>query len=367
MSAEPLLMIAAGGTGGHMFPAQALAEEMLKRGWRVKLSTDPRGARYTGGFPQDVKVEIVNASTFARGGILAKLRTPFQILSGIVAARASMRRDRPALIAGFGGYPAVPALAAGGLLGIPRMIHEQNGVLGRVNQLFAKRVSTLACGTWPTELPNGVDGVDIGNPVRGAILARAGADYIAPGDWPMTVLVIGGSQGSSIVAQQAARAIAALPVKLRKNLRVSCQARPADQDAVTEIFKSAGITADVEAFFTDIPERMAEAQLVIARSGASTIADLTTIGRPAILIPLAISIRDEQTANATAMINAKAAVLIQERDLTPQTLCEQIEAILGDPQRAQSMAAAALGLGKPNAAQDLGDLVEQTAERGIKT
>ena len=357
-----LLTIAAGGTGGHMFPAQALAEEMLHRGWRVKLSTDPRGARYSGGFPEAVEVEVVNAATFARGGILAKLIAPFRIVSGIVSARFSMRSDPPALVAGFGGYPALPAMAAAGLLKIPRIIHEQNGVLGRVNQLFAKRVDAVACGTWPTELPDGVEGVDIGNPVRASVLARLEAQYIEPGDWPMEILVIGGSQGSSIVAQMAAKAMGHLPAKLRKNLRVSCQVREADTEEVEQSFSDAGVAAALAPFFADLPNRMAECQLVISRSGASSVADISIIGRPAILIPLAIAIRGEQHANARGLVDAAAAIMVEEAELSPERLAEKIKYVLGAPKRASQMAMSAVSVAKPNAAKDLGDLVEAIAK-----
>ncbi|MDG2404981.1 MAG: glycosyltransferase, partial [Paracoccaceae bacterium] len=197
---QPLLVLAAGGTGGHMFPAQALAEAMLSKGWRVKLSTDLRGARYSVNFPAEVKIETLPSSTFARGGGIAKLSVPFLILFGVVRGLLSMWRDPPAVVVGFGGYPSIPALTAALLLRRPRMLHEQNGVLGRVNQVFAKHVKMLACGTWPTVLPVGVSAVHVGNPVRAKVLERAGAGYIAPGDYPMSILVIGGSQGARILS-----------------------------------------------------------------------------------------------------------------------------------------------------------------------
>jgi len=208
-------VIAAGGTGGHMFPAQALAEAMLARGWRVKLSTDARGARYTGGFPEAVEIEEVHAATFARGGPAARAAVPFKLAAGVLAAVLKMRRDRPAAVVGFGGYPSIPALAAARLLRLPRMIHEQNGVLGRVNQVFARHVDAIACGTWPTALPEGVEAVHTGNPVRAAVLARAGAPYAPPGDYPMSILVIGGSQGARALSDTVPAAIAALPEKPR--------------------------------------------------------------------------------------------------------------------------------------------------------
>ncbi|SIN85909.1 UDP-N-acetylglucosamine--N-acetylmuramyl-(pentapeptide) pyrophosphoryl-undecaprenol N-acetylglucosamine transferase [Vannielia litorea] len=360
---QPLLIIAAGGTGGHMFPAQALAEAMLARGWRVKLSTDARGARYVGAFPDAVQIEVMSSATFARGGALAKLAVPFRIAGGTISAMVRMLRDTPAVVVGFGGYPSIPALAAAMLLKRPRAIHEQNGVLGRVNELFAKRVHAVACGTWPTELPEGVQGHDIGNPVRGAILDRAGAGYIAPGDYPMSILVMGGSQGARILSDVVPEAIAALPEHLRRHIRVSHQARPEDEARVVAYYEQAGIPATVQPFFADVPERMAEAQLVITRAGASTVADLSVIGRPSILIPLAAAIRDEQTANARGLVDAGAAILIPEKRLDPESLAAQIQTILDTPEGASQMARAALSTGKPDATMRLVELVEGLAEQ----
>lgn len=348
----PLLVIAAGGTGGHMFPAQSLAEAMLAEGWRVKLSTDDRGARYAGGFPQEVTREVVKAGTFARGGIASKLITPVRILLGTLAATLQMRRDRPTVVVGFGGYPAFPAMSAAWLLRLPRMIHEQNGVLGRVNALFASRVNTVACSVWPTELPSGANAVHTGNPVRGVVRARAGAAYTPP-DGVLNVVMIGGSQGASILSQTVPAALAALPEDLKSRLKVAHQARPADHDDAVAAYAAAGIDADVRPFFDNVPELFDAAQLVISRAGASSIADITTIGRPSILIPLAIAIRDEQNANAKALAEADAAVVVQEAELAPDTLSGQIAAILGDRDRASKMAEAAQRLGRPDAVDRL--------------
>ncbi|MBY6153273.1 UDP-N-acetylglucosamine--N-acetylmuramyl-(pentapeptide) pyrophosphoryl-undecaprenol N-acetylglucosamine transferase [Vannielia litorea] len=358
---QPLLIIAAGGTGGHMFPAQALAEAMLARGWRVKLSTDARGARYTGAFPEAVEIEVRSSATFARGGALAKLAVPFRIAGGTISSVIRMLRDKPAVVVGFGGYPSIPALAAATILKRPRAIHEQNGVLGRVNEMFAKRVHAIACGTWPTELPEGVQGHDIGNPVRAAILARAGAPYIPPGDYPLSLLVMGGSQGARILSDVVPAAIAALPEQYRQHIRVSHQARPEDEARVVSFYEQAGIDATVQPFFADVPERMAEAQLVITRAGASTVADLSVIGRPSILVPLAAAIRDEQTANARGLVDAGAAILVPEKRLDPESLAEQIQTILDFPEGATQMAHAALATGKPDATQRLVELVEGLA------
>ena len=361
---SPLLTIAAGGTGGHMFPAQALAEEMLRRGWRVKLSTDERGARYTGAFPAAVAIEQIKSATFARGGPLAMLGVPVRIARGILMARGQMAADRPALVAGFGGYPTIPALAAAGTLRIPRLIHEQNGVLGRVNAVFARRVDTVACGTWPTDLPTGAKGEDIGNPVRGAIRDKAGAPYAAPApDGPLRVLVIGGSQGARILSTRIAPALAALPDAVRARLHVAHQAREEDATDVTRTYSEAGITAEVSPFFTDVPDRLAACHLVISRSGASSVADISAIGRPALLIPYAAATNDHQTANARGLVTTGAAALLPEADLTVPAATSLVQDILTDPERADTMAAAARQQGRPDATNRLADLVETLANR----
>lgn len=359
--AAPLLLIAAGGTGGHMFPAQALAEAMIAKGWRVKLSTDARGARYAGGFPKAVAVEEVSSATFARGGLLAKVLVPLRIGAGVAGAVAGMLRDAPDVVVGFGGYPSIPALSAAVILRRKRMIHEQNGVLGRVNQLFAPRVDAVACGTWPTALPAGVEGIYTGNPVRAAVLDRAGAGYIPPGDYPMSLVVIGGSQGARILSDVVPAAVAALPAGLRSWLRVAHQARDEDRVRVAEAYADAGIDADVQSFFTDIPRRLSEAQLVISRSGASSVADISVIGRPSILIPYAAATGDHQSANARGLVDAGAAVLIPEAALDPAALSGHIAAVLTQPGAAMQMSLAALGQGVPDATTRLVAVVERLA------
>ncbi|MEZ5732640.1 MAG: UDP-N-acetylglucosamine--N-acetylmuramyl-(pentapeptide) pyrophosphoryl-undecaprenol N-acetylglucosamine transferase [Paracoccaceae bacterium] len=360
MAQAPLLLIAAGGTGGHMFPAQALAEAMIARGWRIKLSTDARGARYTSGFPHGVTVEVVPSATFARGGAAAKAAVPFRIGAGVFRAMLAMLKDKPALVIGFGGYPSIPALAAAKILRLPRMVHEQNGVLGRVNQFFATRarIQAVACGTWPTEVPGGVAVIHTGNPVRAAVLERAAAPYIPPGDYPMSVVVIGGSQGARILSDVVPEAIAELPDALRKHLRVAHQAREEDVARVTAAYAGAGIKAEVMPFFTDIPRRLSEAQLVISRSGASSVADISVIGRPSILVPLAAAIRDEQTANARGLVDAEAAILIPESRLDAETLARHVAAVLENPDAARRMAHAALAHGIPDATERLVAVVE---------
>lgn len=346
-----------------MFPAQALAEAMVAKGWRVKLATDARGARYAGGFPAAVPVVVMASATFARGGALARLLVPLRIGAGILGALIAMLRERPDVVVGFGGYPSVPALAAAWVLQRPRMIHEQNGVLGKVNAFFARRVGAVACGTSPTPLPEGVAGTHTGNPVRQAVLDRAGAGYIAPGDYPMSLLVIGGSQGARILSDMVPAAVAALPERIRAHLRVAHQARAEDLERVVAAYGAAGIAAEVAPFFADIPRRLSEAQLVISRAGASSVADIAVIGRPAILIPFAAATGDHQTANARGLVDAGAALLIPESALDAASLAAQMAAILGQPEAATRMAALALAQGRPDATERLVALVDTLAKK----
>jgi UDP-N-acetylglucosamine--N-acetylmuramyl-(pentapeptide) pyrophosphoryl-undecaprenol N-acetylglucosamine transferase len=238
-----------------MFPAQALAEAMLARGWRVKLSTDARGARYAGGFPGGGAVEQVSSATFARGGVAGKAAGAVPDCRRVLGACWRMLRDRPAVVVGFGGYPSIPALSAAGCCGVPRMIHEQNGVLGRVNQVFAPRVDAVACGTWPTALPAGVRASTPATRCARRCWSGPGGPYIPPGDYPMSLVVIGGSQGARILSDVVPAAVALLPEDLRANLRVAHQARAEDADRVAAAYAAAGVTAEVQPFFADIPRR----------------------------------------------------------------------------------------------------------------
>lgn len=365
---QPLLAIAAGGTGGHMFPAQALAEEMLARGWRVELTTDARGLRYAAGFPQQVGRVELKSSSVLQGGIGARVAAPAALLNGTLAAMGRFRRDPPAVVAGFGGYPAFPALAAARLRRIPSLIHEQNGVLGRVNRLFAGRVARVACGTWPvTNPPAGARLVKLGNPVRRAVLEVRDRPYRAPGEGPVPVLVFGGSQGASAFSRLVPAAIAALPEALRARLRVTQQVRQGEEQGVGEAYARAGVEAELAPFFDDIPARMADAALVIARAGASTVAELSVLGRPSILVPYPHAMDDHQTANARALADAGAALVAPEAGLTPEHLSGLIGRVLGQPEEAAAMAARAREAGNPTAARDLADLVAELGNRATST
>jgi UDP-N-acetylglucosamine--N-acetylmuramyl-(pentapeptide) pyrophosphoryl-undecaprenol N-acetylglucosamine transferase len=312
-----------------------------------------------------VPIRQVASATFAWGGAFARALVPLRLLAGVVAAAVSMARERPAVVVGFGGYPSIPALAAAWLLRLPRLIHEQNGVLGRVNRLFARRVDAVACGTWPADVPEGAVAEHTGNPVRAAVRERAGAAYIPPGDYPMSLLVIGGSQGARILSDTVPDALARMPEALRGRLRVAHQARAEDRERVAAAYDAAGIDAEVAPFFDDVPRRMTEAQLVISRAGASSVADISAIGRPAILIPYAAAAADHQSANARPLAEAEAAAVIPEARLSADTLAAHVDAILAQPEAASAMARNALACGLPDATERLVALVERVAERGV--
>ncbi len=345
-----------------MFPAQSLAEELLRRGWRVALATDKRGLAYSGGFPASVERRALKAETPARGGLIAKIAAPLALLSGTLEAVQWFKRDRPAIIIGFGGYPAAPATAAAIRMKIPRIIHEQNAVLGKANRLFVKRATLLACGIGvPANTPAGVPSELVGNPIRDAALAQANAPFPQM-DGRIRLVAFGGSQGSKALSDAVPEALAALPIPLRDRLSVTLQVRDEGLAEATRVLSGAGIKAEAAAFFDDMPERLAKAHLVIARAGASTCAELTALGRPAILVPLPSAMADHQTANARILEEAGGVILLPESDLSPSGLSGTIDALLANPARLEGMAAAARDLGRPEAARILADLVERHAD-----
>ena len=361
METKPLAILSAGGTGGHMFPAQALAEELLARGWDVKLSTDLRGARFTKNFPDAVKVETVSSATFSKNGLIYKIKAFFLILGGIFASLKAFWKHRPNIIVGFGGYPTIPALAASIFMSLPRIIHEQNGVLGRVNQVFAKRVHLVACGTWPTIIPENIMSEHIGNPVRKEVLSRSGSPYIPPGNHPMSILIMGGSQGAKILSNIVPEAICNLPDEILNYIRVFQQAREEDCERVKSYYSNKGVACEVKPFFGNIASHLSEAQLIISRSGASSVADISVVGRPSILIPLGSAIRDEQTLNAYPLKKLRAATVIAEKNLTVKRLNKAVLKILSSPENASRMAVNAHKTVVLDATKKLADRVEEIA------
>lgn len=357
MSGGSLIALAAGGTGGHLFPAEALAQELKRRGHKVLLVTDARGARYAKDFPADERFEI-SAATPSIGGPVAKAAAALSIMSGFAKSLSEFRKRRPAAAVGFGGYPSLPAMKAAAFMNIPYGVHEQNGVLGRANRMLVKRAAFVA-HAFPVleKLPAGVDTVEVGNPVRDAVAALDGAPYPNPGG-DINLLIFGGSQGASIFSEAPVTAIASLPPDLRARLVVTHQARDKEREAVKAAYAAAGVRAEVAPFFTDLPARMAAAHLVISRAGASTVTELAAIGRPSILVPLAIAMDDHQTGNARVLKDKNAAVILPEKGFNSYALAAPLEALLANPDRLKSMAGAAHGAVKSGAASRLADLVE---------
>jgi UDP-N-acetylglucosamine--N-acetylmuramyl-(pentapeptide) pyrophosphoryl-undecaprenol N-acetylglucosamine transferase len=361
MTTEKSVMLAAGGTGGHLFPAYALAEELRRRGVVVDLVTDHRGDRYGTDFPGR-DVHQVPSATVASKSPIALARTGLTLARGLLAARALMKRVKPAVIVGFGGYPTFPPILAGAQLGIPTALHEQNAVLGRANKFLAKRVTAVATSFEKVKLldPSLAPKVRLtGNPVRDAVCAMGEAPYpaLAAGD-PVHLLVFGGSQGARYFSDIVPPAIALLPQSLRARLNVVQQARPEDIDRVRAAYAAAGVMANVDAFFKNLPEIMSESHLVIGRSGASTVAELAVIGRPAILVPLPHALDNDQLQNATRLAEAGGAWCIEQKDLSPGRLASELERLIGDPPGLAKAAGAAKSQGRPDAVKRLADLVQ---------
>lgn len=355
------IVLSAGGTGGHLFPAQALAGELVARGRRIVVMTDSRGRNYESSFPGAL-IEQVPSATFA-GSLVARMLAPLRILSGVIVSLRKLVRIRPAAVVGFGGYPSLPILIAAQLRGFPTAIHEQNAILGRANRQLVPRVKAVAASLPLTRFMPKTSVVFTGNPVRPEAARLAGAPYTAPrAEEEIRLLVFGGSQGAHAFSELVPAAIASLGSELRSRLRVDQQCRAEDLETVRARYEHLGVEAEVAAFFGDLPARMAAAHLVISRSGASTVSELTVIGRPAILIPFPFATDDHQTANAAVLACAGAAWLVQQRDLTPEKLAELLESILADADELARRASAARVLGKPDAARRLADLVDKLAE-----
>ncbi|MBA3835103.1 MAG: undecaprenyldiphospho-muramoylpentapeptide beta-N-acetylglucosaminyltransferase [Sphingomonas sp.] len=354
-------VLAAGGTGGHMVPAHALAAELVARGHGVLVITDERGAKIPGLFDK-ISVHVLAARQLGRNPI-AWMKAAFAILAGRREAKAIYRDHRPDAVIGFGGYPAFPSLLAATAMNIPTILHEQNAVLGRVNRLLAGRATAIGTAYSKIERlrpANLAKAVLVGNPVREAIV-RIGEMPLPPFDEtaPLKILVTGGSQGATILGKVVPSGLGMLESSLRRRLQVVQQCRPEDIEDIRARYSELGIPAELTTYIVDMPVKLGDSHLVISRAGASSIAELTAAGRPAILIPFAAATDDHQTANAREMTKAGGARAIAQSDFTPETLARQIEAIASDPQALANAAARSLTVGRPHAARDLADLVER--------
>ncbi|WP_103716515.1 undecaprenyldiphospho-muramoylpentapeptide beta-N-acetylglucosaminyltransferase [Bosea psychrotolerans] len=363
MAARDLLVVlAAGGTGGHLFPAEALSHALHAQGARVVLMTDTRAAEYAGNFPAEA-VHAVQAATPSGRSPLKMAGALLTLAKGVFAARRIVKELRPAIVVGFGGYPTVPPVLGASLAGARTLIHEQNAVIGRANRFLAGRADVIATGfaeVGGLSASAKAKCIQVGNPVRPAVI-EAASPYAAPGDGMLNLLVFGGSQGARIMADIVPPAVQLLTEAERARLTVTQQARPEDDERVRRIYASAGVKAEIAPFFKDLPARMAAAQLVIGRAGASTVAELTVIGRPAILVPLPGALDQDQAANAAVLERAGGAIRVLQSDFTPRRLASELSGLLADPNRLTAMAANAKSAGIPDAADRLARLVIDAA------
>ena len=360
----PLILLAAGGTGGHLFPAEALGVELMRRGYRVRLVTDSRALRYSGLFSKDT-IDVVPSATVRSRMPWSLAYTGLMLGYGVVAALSLVRRLKPAAVVGFGGYPTVPPLIAAKLLGVPGIVHDANAVLGRANRFLSSRVSAIA-----TSLPGVLDRdpalapktTTVGTPMRPAILAAAAVKYVAPEpNGALRLLVVGGSQGARVMADIVPGAIERLDPSVWGRLVLTQQVREEDMTRVRAVYDRLKLSTELAPFFSDLPARLASSHLVVSRSGAGTVAELGAIGRPSILVPLPGAIDQDQFANAGVLSQVDGAIRIMQKDFTPERLAAEITALAAEPARLAAMAASARAVGRLDAAERLADLVAKVA------
>ena len=364
MNTSPLILLAAGGTGGHLFPAEALGVELTRRGLRVRLATDSRASRYSGLFSKDT-IDLVPSATVRSRAPWSLAYTGLMLAAGTAVSLSLMHRLKPAAVVGFGGYPTLPPLLAARLFGVPGVIHEANAVLGRANRFLSTHVNAIA-----TSLPGVLDRdpalagktTIVGTPMRPGILAGAATKYVPPElTGPFRLLVVGGSQGARVMADIVPGAIERLEPALWNRLVLTQQVREEDMARVRAVYDRLKINAELAPFFNDLPARLASHDLVVSRSGAGTVAELAAIGRPSILVPLPGSIDQDQFANAGVLAQANGAIRIAQADFTPDRLAAEISALAAEPARLAAMAANARSVGRLDAAERLGDLVMKVA------
>jgi len=359
-----LVLLAAGGTGGHLFAAEALAEALSRRGIAVALATDHRAERYGKTFPAR-DIHVIASATVRGRNPLSLARTAAVLGIGTMQGLRLLARTRPSAVVGFGGYPTIPPVLAATLRKIPTVIHEQNAVIGRANRFLAPRVTAIAtsfAGVLDREEKLNAKATRTGNPVRPAVIAAAASPYIPPETTgPIRLVVFGGSQGARIMADIVPPAVERLARHLQARFAVVQQAREEDLARVMDIYARAKVAADVAPFFADLPARIASSHIVVARSGASTVAELAAIGRPAILVPLPHALDQDQSANAGVLERAGGAMRLRQDDFTPDRLAAEISALASAPQKLVAMAAAARSQGAIDAAERLADLVLRVA------
>ncbi|PLW75545.1 undecaprenyldiphospho-muramoylpentapeptide beta-N-acetylglucosaminyltransferase [Cohaesibacter celericrescens] len=359
-----VVLLTAGGTGGHLFPAQALAHVLIERGWVVHLATDGRATQYGHDFPAQ-SIQIIPSATPSVKNPVVMVKAALKLAKGYFAARNVIKDLKPDIVVGFGGYPTVPPMLAARTMGVPSCLHEQNGVMGRANRFLAKGASAIAA-SFP--ILKGAEGFDnkltlTGNPVRPMVHEAAKTSF-APltAEGEIRLVVFGGSQGARFFSEYMPGALGRLPQTMRDRIRLVQQCRTEDLLKVKVAYRELGMQADLAPFFADMPQKIADAHLVICRSGASSVSELAAIGRPSILVPLPGALDQDQKANASVLVDAGGAWVLEQRGLRPNDISDLIEDLIANPDKLSAAAEAARGQGKLDAANQLADLVEGLAK-----
>jgi len=357
-----IMLLCAGGTGGHLFPAEAVAHELVARGYEVHLAADERVERFSSEFPA-TKIHTIKSATFGSKNPIAMLKAGWTLMSGYRQSRKLIQNIKPIAVAGFGGYPTVPPLLAASQMGVPSLVHEANAVLGRANKLLTKRVLKTAIGFGETD--GGSESMRVtGNPVRPPVIEAANIAYSSRGEnEPFNLLVFGGSQGAAFFGEIIPEALKLLPEAQLKNMRLIQQARPEDEDQVRNTYNAMGVESEVRPFFNNMAEKIGYAHLVISRAGASTVSELAVIGRPAFLVPYPHALDHDQANNAATVAAEGGAVIFQQAALRPQLLADELSRVISDPKKLALMAKNAKKTGKPDAAQILADMLEALAQQ----
>ena len=359
--ANKRLLLAAGGTGGHMFPAQALAETLAARGWDIAMITDARGLTHAGNIPAD-PIREVSAATINPRKPLAAIKGMIKLANGVNEAKSFMRGWKPDVVAGFGGYPAFPAVKAAQALKIPTVLHEQNAVLGRVNRVLAKGAHVVATGFERCDkMPEGVISVCTGNPLRAQISAAIPENYIAP-QANIHMTIVGGSLGAKLISETVPAAIALLPTQLQKRLVIVQQTRAEYLDQAREIYRLAGVRATCEPFFSNIEVHLASAHYIVGRAGAGSVSEIAAMGKPALFVPLKIAMDDHQTINALALKDLGAADILPESEFTVEGVKTTLEDRLNDSNWLETASQSARRAARRDAAARLADLVISAAD-----
>lgn len=364
MADNPLILLCAGGTGGHLFPAQAAAVALKQRGARIALATDERVERYSGDFPAE-STHVIPSATLRGRSPLAYARTATALGLGLAKSWSLLGKLKPAAVVGFGGYPTVPPMKAAMLRGIPTLLHEQNSVMGRANRMLAPRVTAIGSSFSEIKLLDAAlksKVTLVGTPIRPNVIVAADKPYDPPrANGTLRVLVFGGSQGAKVFADVMPDAIASLEPAIRNRLLIVQQARGEDRGRVRTAYEKSGIEAEVADFFTDMPDRIAQSHLVISRSGASTVAEVTAIGRPAIFVPLPNALDQDQLNNARVVEAAGGALISEQPDFTPERVAGELKSLLMDSDRLGRMAASARSVGVLDGSERLAELVIKVA------